>query len=655
VAFLRFFFFSFSFFFLLNELIASTPASSERSSPKPATDLSNQLNHKCSLLFLFKTSSLTLNHEVTKNGILNSESMKDGAHNYESISSEILRTNPDPAISEALKKSKKNLEHFETQFNRSRTLEIYKNTLRESFQNKLNEITEKGGHWIDFGSGEGVALTDFLKQTDSLPLAPSIKVTSVSLNSNLNPSPRLSVFKNQYLEEIPTSHFQKADLISDLYGPIAYSPLPHIILKKYLEVLKDDGEIHLFLGSQQYVFGNNNFIITSDSQIISFARWIQNIEGLHTHFLNINIPDSLGKISYHYLSLVIRKQKDKKVTIPHLKLVSFKEDAPPRMIFEETSSSNDPSKKPLPLEVVQSRIKKSIDDFLIPDSFSHLMKAFYTVDQNFKRKENPLLSSIQKLKKNEGVFFHVGSHLSPEKKSSWENYDISDFLTDFAPSAQTWIHKYFSSLKTKGLISSSFDTTHPTYVTYPEHVTHVNHVNHVNHMMSHVSHKPSHHIAVIVDFYGNFVHSLNPGATLNSYLQQIPVGGKIFIFLGGENYGFGSRSRVIMKNHLIGSLNGWLFSLNTLKNSYQMTVKIHTSVNLFQSPDPSLQEGKNLFVEIEKNSPNASVSSLIFNGLQQQDQNPPEIMSTKASFSSFYEGLPNAFFPPSGVFKEQSP
>ena len=225
-------------------------------------------------------------------------------------------------------------------YNKTRGLDTYLLMFGPSLKKSFKALINGGGaHWIDGGGGNGVALIDALKlySKEQLP-----NVTLIAAQTSLEKvipgfELRSKVVKS-FLEVIDTKKIAKADLITDIYGAIAYSPQPDKVISQYINMLKDKGELFLHMGIRAFrnnkvvetsfagdgVFGNHNKVQLLNGKSISLIEWIKNIKGLKVRVNKVMRPhDYDPNIKLQYVSLRTTRSKSTKdiiSNIPQLEL-----------------------------------------------------------------------------------------------------------------------------------------------------------------------------------------------------------------------------------------------------------------------------------------------------------------------------------------------
>lgn len=432
---------------------------------------------------------------------------------------------PSKVASDLSEKAVKNLKKYDQLFTTTRGISEYRKAFGESFSNSLKRLIEKGGHWIDSGGGEGFAIRNFLSSADGK----NIHASLISLETSAGPQENLKIFKGRFLENIPTNEFEKADLITDLFGPLAYSSSPDLVLQKYFDLIKEDGEIYLFLGAQHEIFGQTNYIMTADGRRLNLSDWIKQIPGIESDLVVVRRDDD-GHTSEKW-TLKLTRKKGAQVQIPKVEMIHLKEGAPPKMTFAEIRQGDVSEVENI--QSLREQVKAAVRKVTSQLSFAQFLGSFRSGEAT-----HPLLASIKSLGQDSlwvnmsDVHFDVKQSLQ-EKKYIEERSDI------FHTWSQTWIRWRTSRIQSNQLQYSKIESANDL--------------------------KDLQGIKLITDLNGEFMTNLTPDATLMKYLNATSLGGEIYIYLGKENTGYGLNTKIIAKDGTRKSMRRWLLSLPDVK------------------------------------------------------------------------------------------
>lgn len=205
-------------------------------------------------------------------------------------------------------------------------------------------------HWIDMGSGEGVAIenyfqigteteSDMLRQrVNRFPLdqlrhfneirdkrradrAAVTGITYVMRRRTPDYGGKLRHLVGRYFEIIPNNEIGEADLICDVAGVFSYSHSVDVVLRKYFELLNPGGKTYIRFG-----FGLSQNKVRIGAREISLEQWVRDIRGIRVTKVN-----EFGPTQF---TLKIEKT-ERNVTVPRLRLVSTDDHTTPRRIFEQ--------------------------------------------------------------------------------------------------------------------------------------------------------------------------------------------------------------------------------------------------------------------------------------------------------------------------------
>lgn len=278
---------------------------------------------------------------------------------------------------------------FMTQRGMDEYIEIFPDSLLVEMA-KLN----KEHHWIDAGSGEGYALLDFLENRgmnaemllqnarpnwnsprnihfdadllrDATQLInakamvekPQITGITFKKENGWRKYPNLDFKVGRFFEDIPLSELGHADLITDLFGVMSYSPKIDEVLSRYHSLLKPHAKAYIFVGdyveTPQYIGFLSKFIKgptgwasafaesvvrTKSGKKIPLIDWISSLSGFNARLEGRVIAQSerknvpTGKVLRE--TLVLEKNEDP-ISIPKLRLIESDRGKPPLRIFEE--------------------------------------------------------------------------------------------------------------------------------------------------------------------------------------------------------------------------------------------------------------------------------------------------------------------------------
>lgn len=373
-------------------------------------------------------------------------------------------------------------------------------------------------HWLDAGGGMGFATEQATKEGGS-----KFKSTLVSVETGAEDIVddqtgvvRRKVIKGKFIEDIADEEMQKSDLITDLYGPLAYSSRPDQVLRKYLDNLKQDGVAYIYLGEDLDTFGLFDQIVTRDGKLLTLTEWLEAVEGIKVEVVKVNtvFPDTnIVKGERSRVAKISLIKEAKEIQIPELERLSFQEGGTmdgwivPRMVFKETKTGKQPA---LP------------DNKAVPNSLRKFITNFRTGEL-----EHPVLDSLNEVKADQWA------HFSNEELnwSSLSSVKIKD--DNYFDMSSTRLLGRFKTVADKGILPK---------------VTNVNSLS------------GKQNLKLISDHNGSIVASDTPDKMLKLYLDSIADDGKIVINMGDDNQGL-SKIKILDNNGSHTTLKQWLLKI----------------------------------------------------------------------------------------------
>ncbi len=280
-------------------------------------------------------------------------------------------------------------------FQTRREFSHYVSTFPQSFSERLARLGPQD-HWIDAGSGEAFALEDFFKQqvvdaanlkrgtrpgffrqtreqvsaeqAEFIARAFNLKdgsqkprVTGISFVMEREPPKheKLQIKTDRFFEDIPLEELGSAELISDLYGVMSYSPRLDEVLRRYHQILKPGGLAYVHIGDyierplvpsviRSMAFENpgwdapfaNSQVRKANGQTVSLLEWVQNLPGFKVslEYRDLVEKSFRGEISgvIKRYTLVLEKTQES-AQIPSLRLTESDSGKPPTRTFLELS------------------------------------------------------------------------------------------------------------------------------------------------------------------------------------------------------------------------------------------------------------------------------------------------------------------------------
>ena len=269
----------------------------------------------------------------------------------------------------------------------------YAELFPQSFLTDISRLKSQN-HWLDAGSGEGFAVEDihnemvlhvesFLKNAEASYWQPrrillntkAVSEAAEALNfKSSSDKPKITgvAFKmerkapeipgvefktGRYFEDIPDAEISRADIITDLYGVMSYSPRVDEVLRKYHKILKTDGKAYIFIGDYVQVppligmfsearLGEPGwFAPFATSQVklkngktVTLLDWVMSLKGFKAQLdfrkveqrtWSSNTPGSILRST-----IVLEKNSDE-AEIPSLRLMESNQGKPPVRVFGE--------------------------------------------------------------------------------------------------------------------------------------------------------------------------------------------------------------------------------------------------------------------------------------------------------------------------------
>ncbi|AFY00605.1 hypothetical protein Bdt_0905 [Bdellovibrio bacteriovorus str. Tiberius] len=408
-----------------------------------------------------------------------------------------------------------NLTKYEQLFTKGRGLETYKVVLGNDFAQSLSRVLQKqDGHWFDSGAGHAFAV----RQALQAPEGQYLKSTVVAYETSAKSAERLNVISGRFLETIADKEIAKSDLITDVFGPLAYSGQPHQVMQKYLNNLKPDGEIYIFLGARHELYGEFNKVITAKGEVLNLGQWLETIPGIRAEL--VKTPKEDDGTRYEMWTIKITKT-DENAKVPAVEMIHFKEGAPPVMSFKEVANNGLTNHASL-----QEKARATFRERSKNITATEFLDAFRGGELR-----HPLIASIKGLKREDRWVnsSEVGAQVFAGMKS--KDYDYSD-TSVFVGLSQKFIRWRASRINT--------DKINYTPVSDSALLKDVRDVK------------------LITDYHGDFMSSFAPDIVLGRYLESLSNKGEIYLYTGKEYGGFGSDSMVMRKDGTQMPLRQWL-------------------------------------------------------------------------------------------------
>lgn len=423
-------------------------------------------------------------------------------------------------------KAFENIAKSEGSFTRHRGINSYEHALGESLMVAINKGLNGGKefHWLDAGGGEGNAIAQVLGANPQRHFT----TTLLAYETPAVAADRMAVLKGRFIENIPTKELPKSDLITDVFGPMAYSSRPDMVLSKYLESLKPGGKIILSLGAGYGVFGNHNKVSLSDGRLATFTEWIRGLEGLNTDFRMIKRPTEFNEGEIQSIEITL---KDGKVPeIPQLELLHIKDGMPPEMIFKQVQKV---TKDHLD---EQTQLSHTLHDKYVKTSANQFFDAF-RANVWFGSWTHPVLGSIKKLNTSDSWILMTPNAANIKAEILSEGFSLKD------SKYQGWGQSYHMWRARNAF----------------KPLTGVIQVGQIQSLPRQGK------TQLITDYAGPIQSSTRPDLVLKSYLESLSDKGELYLFLGDGRAGYGESTFVLNKSDKKIYFLSWLSKIPGLK------------------------------------------------------------------------------------------
>jgi hypothetical protein len=425
--------------------------------------------------------------------------------------------------------------HKQNTFTTGRGLQHYKNAFNRAgfektltFAQDLEKIKNNpNAHWLDAGGGLGFATeqatTESTKFKSTLI---SVETPAEEIIDSQTNEIRRHVIKGKFIEDIADEELIKSDIITDMYGPMAYSSHPDQVLRKYINNLKQTGVVYIHLGEDLDTFGIYNEVLSRDGKFYHFSEWLESIPGLKVEIVKVHglLPDTtiVGGEKSRIAKITLLK-KSTEIEITALQRVSYVEGSSldgfivPRMIFKETGPHSLP---PMPKYTsVNNSLKKLVVNFRTGEY------------------EHSLFDEIEKIESSQWAHFS-------NTEINWavsENLTIKD-ESHFEISTNKIISRA-KKLSKKNLI--------PAY-SRPDSLG------------------PTLNLKVISDHNGTFASYGSMDKMLKSYLDALDSKGKILLYLGDETTGI-SKAKILKPEGGYITFKKWISSIPGISVQFKRT------------------------------------------------------------------------------------
>jgi len=408
----------------------------------------------------------------------------------------------------------------EATFTRGRDLGTYVEKLGPGFRAAIDAVGQRPDpRWLDSGGGEGIAVRQYLglaKERDW----PPVRITLLAYETPARSEGLLEVLSGRFLEKIPDAEIAKSDIITDLFGPLSYSGQPHLVLQKYHDRLKDGGKAFIHLGAGDQAFGTKNTVVMADGRVVPFVAWLKTVPGLDFEDEVRHIVTPMRE--FDTATAILTRRAGRDVRFPPLELIQYKDGMPPRMMFREIAHPGRAAQALVGAArgAARSRLAAEArwsDAALFLDSFR---------SGEFTHSFLSVLSGLRA-----GARWLDASPRADDIARGLAARDLDFMKTgDFLALAQIIMNRRASRLDPGRY-------RHARWAAVPDRSA-----------------------ALITDYHGGLQSDFRPSETLGRYLDALADDGELWLALGTEDGGFGTRAQVLMKDGAVRTLREWLMT-----------------------------------------------------------------------------------------------
>jgi hypothetical protein len=420
--------------------------------------------------------------------------------------------------------------HKKNTFTTGRGLNHYRSSFARpgypnlTFSKDLERIKNNpNAHWLDAGGGMGFATEQAMTpDTRFKSTLISVETPAVDLLDSTNHEIRRKVISGRFIEDIPDDEILKSDIITDMYGPMAYSSHPAQVLQKYINNLKQDGVLYIHLGDDLDTFGIYNQIITPDGRLLNMSEWLESIPGLKVEIVKVNglLPDTtiIGpeKSRIAKIQLV---SKAKEIEIQELERMSFSEGG-------------------------------ALDGFIVP-------RVVFKAKTQMKKPDQP---------NNQNVKNSLRSTITNFRTGEYEHL-LFDNLSGVGP--QEWAHFSNQEINWAGL--KDIDITDDSHYTSNKVIAKAKSLSskNVHPLTTETSSLGAEKtFKLISDHNGTFNQETSPDQMLLKYLNALHDKGKIVLFLGDDKLDL-SKLKILSRKGGHITLKSWLQKIPGIKVTFK--------------------------------------------------------------------------------------
>lgn len=207
----------------------------------------------------------------------------------------------------------------ENNFTVTRTWANFEYTFGPEFKKDVYSLGAKE-RWLNSGAGAAGPEMTFLRESpNGEVISLALKKPDTFIDHHFPEAPRFRYLEGSLLEDIPEAELGKFKVITDFYGPIAYTKDFSGVLQKYLNLLEPDGVIYFTLERAS----NRTQLVHSGNDELMLSSWIESMPGLKVEAHRAGTEDVFR----------ISKLSKEPVLIPHLRLENYEYSTPPSRVY----------------------------------------------------------------------------------------------------------------------------------------------------------------------------------------------------------------------------------------------------------------------------------------------------------------------------------
>jgi hypothetical protein len=213
---------------------------------------------------------------------------------------------------------------------------------------RILENLRRGSVWLDMGAGENRLLNEGLDAYPNVKQGIGISYQRPANTIDARSDGRLSYLDGDYVENMfqagKLDHLKgKVALITDVVGPLSYSPQLPGLLQIYLDLLQRNGKLTFALATARRNNARSgyphrttlNHVLGAGAEGEGMIEWLRTIPGVEVNLVK-RAEAGGGDVAEDYLAIEITK-KARKVRVPqNLQAVQYSGESPAARIFSLT-------------------------------------------------------------------------------------------------------------------------------------------------------------------------------------------------------------------------------------------------------------------------------------------------------------------------------